>query len=54
MNGNGYKILGYLVWNGGKWYLRRRLPSARAVGLSAAGLAGLLAGGAVLARRAAG
>jgi hypothetical protein len=54
MNGNGYKLLGYLVWNGGKWYLRRKLPSARAVALSAAGLLGLLAGGAVLARRATG
>jgi hypothetical protein len=54
MNRNGYKILGYLVWNGGKWYLRRRLPSARRVGLSVAGLALALAGGAVLVRRVAG
>ena len=21
----GYKLLGYAVWQGGKWYLRRRL-----------------------------
>jgi hypothetical protein len=54
MNGNRYKILGYVVWHGGKWYLRRRLPSRRGVALSAAGLLGLLAGGAVLARRASG
>ena len=20
----GYKILGYVVWNGGKWYVRKR------------------------------
>ena len=20
----GYKILGYVVWNGGKWYVKRR------------------------------
>jgi hypothetical protein len=51
MSGNGYRILGYLVWHGGKWYLRRRLPSRRGVALSAAALVGVLAGGAVLARR---
>jgi hypothetical protein len=51
MNGNGYRILGYLVWHAGKWYLRRRLPSRRGVVLSSAALVGVLAGGAVLARR---
>ncbi len=25
----GYKLLGYLVWQGGKWYARRRLRGAR-------------------------
>ncbi len=54
MNGTGYKLLGFVVWNGGKWYLRRKLPSRRLVVLSAAGLLGLLGGGAALARRAAG
>ena len=39
MSANGYKILGYLVWHGGKWYLRRRLPSPRKLVIS-----GLLAG----------
>jgi hypothetical protein len=24
----GYKLLGYVVWQGGKWYLRRRFPHA--------------------------
>jgi hypothetical protein len=24
----GYKLLGYAVWRGGKWYLRRRFPHA--------------------------
>jgi hypothetical protein len=47
----GYKILGFVVWNGGKWYLRTRaraLASPRtlvvggAVGL---GLAALVLGG---------
>jgi len=37
MSGNGYKLLGYAVWHGGKWYLRRRLPSPRI--LVTAGLA---------------
>jgi hypothetical protein len=29
MSATGYKLLGYAVWHGGKWYLRRRLPSSR-------------------------
>jgi hypothetical protein len=60
MNSNGYKILGYAVWRGGKWYLRRtylrRLPSARVTGAIAAAVAALTLGGAIalLVRRAAG
>ena len=42
----GYKILGYLVWRGGKWYARRRLQGARrTAAISAVGalvLAGVL------------
>ncbi len=51
VNGNGYKLLGYAVWRGGKWYLRRRLPSARTAAV--AGVAGLsaLAVAVLLARR---
>jgi hypothetical protein len=48
---NGYKLLGYVVWRGGKWYLRRKLPSARtsaAVGLAAFSV---LAAAVLLARR---
>jgi hypothetical protein len=52
----GYKLLGYLVWQGGRWYLRRRLPGVPvrvAVATAAGGL--LIAGGlAVAQRRAAG
>jgi hypothetical protein len=52
MNGSAYKFLGYAVWRGGKWYVRRRylsrLPSARAAALT--GLAALAA--VALARRA--
>jgi hypothetical protein len=48
----GYKILGFAVWQGGKWYLRRRFQGAPRK-LAIAGLAGLLlAGGAVAAQRA--
>jgi hypothetical protein len=49
---NGYKLLGYVVWRAGKWYLRRRLPSRRLV--AGAGLALVAAGigAAALARRA--
>jgi hypothetical protein len=25
----GYKVLGFVVWQGGKWYLRRRLSGFR-------------------------
>lgn len=36
MNSTGYKLLGYAVWHGGRWYLRRRylskLPSRRLAG----------------------
>ena len=42
MSSNGYRLLGFAVWQGGKWYVRRRLPSPRRVLL-----AGLLAGAAV-------
>jgi hypothetical protein len=42
----GYKVLGYAVWNGGKWYLGRRyghLVPSRKVAL--AGLAAIAVGG---------
>jgi hypothetical protein len=54
MNGTGYKLLGFVVWHGGKWYLRRRLPSRRAVALGGLAAAGGLVGVVVLARRVAG
>jgi hypothetical protein len=44
VNAKGYKLLGYVVWRGGKWYLRRRLPPARSLALRA-----VVAGGAVTA-----
>jgi hypothetical protein len=51
---NRYTILGYLAWQGGKWYLRKRLPSARALMLSGAGGLAAVLGAAVLAKRLAG
>jgi hypothetical protein len=43
----GYKVLGFAVWHGGKWYLRRRYAgTARKVAIGALGvalIAGLLA-----------
>jgi hypothetical protein len=45
----GYKLLGFAVWQGGKWYVRRRLSDARAkvaiAGLAAAVVAGVLIAG---------
>ncbi len=49
MGSNGYRLLGFAVWQGGKWYLRRRLPSPRRIlvaglvaGLGATALAAIL------------
>jgi hypothetical protein len=46
MNKSAEKLLGYAVWEGGKWYVRhrylRRLPSARMSAIT--GLAALTAG----------
>lgn len=53
MTGTAYKLLGYTVWHAGKWYLGRRLPSARALALSALAAAGALSAVAVIGRRAA-
>jgi hypothetical protein len=51
MSGNAYKLLGYVVWRGGKWYLRQRLPAARKIAVATgASVSGLLAA-AVIARR---
>lgn len=45
----GYKVLGFLVWQGGKWYVRRRVSGPRAklalAGISAAVLAGVAVAG---------
>jgi hypothetical protein len=46
----GYKILGFVVWQGGKLYLRGRLHGARRK-LAIAGLAGVVIAGVVAAQR---
>jgi len=53
MSASGYRLLGYAVWHGGKWYLRRRLPlpSRRALALSGMAGCGAAAAAVLLARR---
>jgi len=51
INPNRYSILGYVVWQGAKWYVRRRLPSRRRVALTGAGALGTLTAAVVLAKR---
>jgi hypothetical protein len=46
----GYKILGFIVWQGGKLFLRRRTEGA-ARKAALAGLAGLVVGGMIVAQR---
>ncbi|HEV2945363.1 MAG TPA: hypothetical protein VGX26_09640 [Solirubrobacteraceae bacterium] len=56
MNGSAYKLLGYAVWHGGKWYVQRRylsrLPSSRQAALTGLAVLAAGAGAVTLARRA--
>jgi hypothetical protein len=45
-----YKLLGFVVWQGGKWYLRRRASGARRK-LAIAGLSAAVAAGVIIAGR---
>jgi hypothetical protein len=54
VNGKAYKLLGYIVWKGAKWYLRQRLPSARTLALGGLAAGGVLTAVVLIARRAAG
>jgi hypothetical protein len=49
----GYKVLGYVVWQGGKWYVRHRFPGAgRKLAIGALGaVAVAAAAGGVAAQR---
>ncbi len=51
VNRNGDKLVWYLLWRGGKWYLRRRLPSNRTLALTGLAGASALLAAALLARR---
>jgi hypothetical protein len=51
MSGTGYKALGFVVWKGGMWYLRRRYGLAKRVGMGAAAVTALAVAAAVLAQR---
>lgn len=49
----GYKVLGFAVWQGTKWYLRRRATGVKAKAAIAGAGALVLAGAAVAGRQAA-
>jgi hypothetical protein len=50
----GYKVIGFIVWQGSKWYLRRRMSGVKAKVAVAGVSAAVLAGVAVAGRQAAG
>jgi hypothetical protein len=47
----GYKILGFAVWQGSKWYLRRRVGGGVKAKLAVAGVGALVLAGAAAAGR---
>jgi hypothetical protein len=47
----GYKLLGFIVWQGGKLYLRQRMRSGSRRKVAIAGLGALAIGGLVVAQR---
>jgi hypothetical protein len=51
MNGNAYRVLGYVVWRGAKWYMRKRLPSRRSLALGGLATVGTLGATVVVFRR---
>ena len=48
------KVVGVLIWKGGKWYLRRRLPPARTLALRGLAVGAAMTAAVLLARRAIG
>ncbi len=46
----GYKLLGYVVWRGAKWYLRKRVAEQRRR-LAFAGISAVVVVGAIAAQR---
>ncbi len=52
MSGTAYKALGFVVWKGGVWYLKRRYGGAKRIGLGALVALGIAAAtAAVLSQR---
>ncbi len=51
MSSNAYRLLGFAVWRGGRWYLRRRLPSTRKMVISGVGGVSALSAAIILIRR---
>ena len=49
----GYKLLGYIVWRGGRWYVRRRVMGGARRKLGLAAVAALAVGAAIAAQRSA-
>jgi hypothetical protein len=54
MSATGYRLLGFAVWRGAKWYLGKRLPSRRSLALSGAAALGALGVSVAVGRRLAG
>ena len=54
MNGSAYKLLGFVVWRGAKWYVRKRVRFARKLVLGGLAAAGTLTLAALAAKRLAG
>jgi hypothetical protein len=54
VSANGYKLLGFAVWRGAKWYVRRRFHSRRIALAGSLGLIGAAGAAALIARRVAG
>jgi hypothetical protein len=51
MSGPPYKLVGFVVWKAGKWYLRQRMPRARSLALKGLVGVGVAVGAVLLARR---
>jgi hypothetical protein len=54
MSATAYRLLGYAVWRGAKWYVGKRLPSRRSLALSGAAAIGAVGVTVALGRRLAG
>jgi hypothetical protein len=52
MSSTGYKLLGFTVWHGARWYLRRRVAPRRALATRVLIAAAVLGGAGMVARRA--